>query len=112
MKSGSLDVHMAMSVAMLALIGLQTVSPINRQAVSSKDKTKYTRKFGSICAYLAVAFLLWNMDLLWCYALGSLRNRFELPWAWLLELHVWWHVLTAVGAAFHMELTRRSLPLN
>jgi dihydroceramidase len=110
MRSGNLDVHMAMFVAMLALIGLRTVLLINRRAMSSKEKTKYIRKFGGVCAYLAVAFLLWNIDLQWCYELRSLRNRLGLPWAWLLELHGWWHVLTAVGAALHMELTRDLCP--
>ncbi|RKU40801.1 hypothetical protein DL546_002889 [Coniochaeta pulveracea] len=110
MRSGNLDVHMAMFVAMLALIGLRTVYLIDRRAVSSTQRRGYVRKFGSVCAYLAVGFLLWNIDLQWCYELRGLRNRVGLPWAWLLELHGWWHVLTAIGASLYMELTRELCP--
>ncbi|KAH8903792.1 alkaline phytoceramidase [Coniochaeta sp. PMI_546] len=109
-RSGNLLVHMSMFAAMLLLIGLRTMYLINRQAASGHEKTKHIRKFGSVCAYLAVAFLLWNVDFEWCHELRSLRASIGLPWAWLLELHAWWHVLTAVGAALHMDLVRELCP--
>jgi dihydroceramidase len=57
-------------------------------------------------AYLALAFLVWNIDLEMCQELRKVREALGLPWAWLLELHGWWHILTAAGAAVYMELIR------
>lgn len=109
-RSGNLLIHMSMFAAMLLLIGLRTMYLINKQAASGHEKTKCIRKFSSVCAYLAVAFLLWNVDFEWCHELRRLRASIGLPWAWLLELHAWWHVLTAVGAALHMDLVRELCP--
>ena len=110
MRSGNLLIHLSMFVGMLLLIGLRTAYLINRQATSAQLRAGYIRKFGGVCACLALAFLLWNIDLEWCHELRSLRKAVGLPWAWLLELHGWWHVLTAVGAAVHMDLVRDLCP--
>lgn len=56
-----------------------------------------------ICLF---GYLLWNIDLEYCMELRALRERLGLPWAWGLELHGWWHVLTAVGAARFMNVAR------
>jgi dihydroceramidase len=55
---------------------------------------------------LLVAYILWNIDLEYCLELRDLRERVGLPWAWILELHGWWHVLTAVSAARFMDMVR------
>jgi dihydroceramidase len=104
--SGNLLVHLAMFVGMLLLIGLRTAYLITREEVSAVDRGKYWRTFGRVCASLALGFVLWNIDLKWCHELRSVRSAIGLPWAWLLELHGWWHVLTAVGGALHMNLAR------
>ena len=54
--------------------------------------------------YLVVAFVLWNIDLEMCLELRQLRKSLGLPWAWLFELHGWWHILTAAAAYEFMEL--------
>lgn len=51
-------------------------------------------------------YVLWNVDLECCMWLRGLRAKVGLPWAWALELHGWWHVLTAVGAARVMDVVR------
>ncbi|CAK7223932.1 hypothetical protein SEUCBS140593_005402 [Sporothrix eucalyptigena] len=56
--------------------------------------------------YLIVAFALWNIDLELCPPLRMMRAAIGLPWAWLLELHGWWHVLTAMSADMAMALVR------
>lgn len=55
---------------------------------------------------LLVAYFLWHMDLELCAQLRMLRERVGLPWAWLLEFHGWWHVLTAISAHMCMEMVR------
>ncbi|KAL2258493.1 hypothetical protein VTK26DRAFT_8176 [Humicola hyalothermophila] len=51
-------------------------------------------------------YFIWNIDLEFCTELRALRQRLGLPWAWLLEFHGWWHILTAVGASHFMQIAR------
>ncbi|ERT01001.1 hypothetical protein HMPREF1624_02237 [Sporothrix schenckii ATCC 58251] len=53
-----------------------------------------------------VGYGLWNIDREFCAQLRSVRAKMGLPWAWLLELHGWWHVLTAISADMAMSLVR------
>ncbi|KAJ8131293.1 hypothetical protein O1611_g2333 [Lasiodiplodia mahajangana] len=53
---------------------------------------------------MGVAYILWNIDLEFCAELRSFREQLGLPWAWLLELHGWWHILTAMSAARWMDI--------
>ncbi|KAI1122265.1 ceramidase [Nemania abortiva] len=55
---------------------------------------------------MGVAYILWNIDLEFCAELRELRKQLGLPWAWLLELHGWWHILTAMSAARLMDIVR------
>ncbi|CAP60242.1 uncharacterized protein PODANS_1_5540 [Podospora anserina S mat+] len=55
---------------------------------------------------LLIGYALWNIDLEFCTELRSLRVKMGLPWAWVLELHGWWHVLTAVSASWFMDIVR------
>lgn len=55
---------------------------------------------------LLFAYLIWNIDLEYCAEIRALRQRVGVPFAWLLELHGWWHVLTAIGAARFMNVAR------
>jgi len=69
----------------------------------SKDWNIRTWQAIGICLF---GYVLWNIDLEYCMELRALRERLGLPWAWLLELHGWWHVLTAIGAARFMDAAR------
>ena len=51
-------------------------------------------------------YIIWHIDLELCQQLRELRGQMGLPWAWLLEFHGWWHVLTALGAAQFMQVAR------
>lgn len=44
------------------------------------------------------------MDQHLCGGLTRVRRAVGQPWGWALELHGWWHVLTAVGAYTFMAL--------
>ena len=69
----------------------------------SHDWNIRTWKAISICL---VGYLLWNIDLEFCVELRSIRQQIGLPWAWLFELHGWWHVMTAIGASQFMMVAR------
>ena len=64
------------------------------------------KRFLRAVVWLILAFVIWNIDLEYCFNLRDIRHKIGLPWAWLLELHGWWHVLTAIGASEYIKLTR------
>ncbi|KAG6276271.1 hypothetical protein E4U47_000124 [Claviceps purpurea] len=51
-------------------------------------------------------YVLWNIDLEFCAQLRAIRQMVGLPWAWLFELHGWWHVLTAMATGQFMDVVR------
>ncbi|KAF3763596.1 hypothetical protein M406DRAFT_49171 [Cryphonectria parasitica EP155] len=68
--------------------------------------SKVSRQFWSSTGTMVVAITLWLIDLEFCPPLRALREAVGLPWAYLLELHGWWHILTAVAAAGYIKLIR------
>lgn len=63
------------------------------------------RTWQAVAVCLA-GYLIWNIDLERCAELRQARRRIGLPWAWLLELHGWWHILTGIAASQFMRVTR------
>lgn len=52
-------------------------------------------------------YLLWQLDFIFCTELTTLKRTVGLPWGFLLELHGWWHILTAIGAYIFMIMVDR-----
>lgn len=50
------------------------------------------------------AYFLWNVDVTFCSTLTRWRRTIGMPWGVALELHGWWHVLTAVSCYTFMAL--------
>jgi len=69
----------------------------------SRDWNVRTWQAIAICV---LGYVLWNMDLEYCAQLRGIRRRVGLPWALFLELHGWWHILTAIGADRFMNVAR------
>jgi dihydroceramidase len=80
--------------------------PTDRKDAPSRRGRRSTYRLAKAGLLLTVAFILWNIDLEKCSELRSLRKRIGLPWAFLLELHGWWHILTAAAAFEFMTLAR------
>ncbi|KEY68860.1 hypothetical protein S7711_03798 [Stachybotrys chartarum IBT 7711] len=55
---------------------------------------------------LLFGYFLWHVDLEMCEKLREIRGRIGLPWAFLLEMHGWWHIFTAMSAAWFMDILR------
>jgi dihydroceramidase len=51
-----------------------------------------------------LGFIFWLIDGLCCEQLRTMRAKVGLPFAWLLEFHGAWHILTAVGAGMFVRL--------
>ena len=61
-------------------------------------------RFGGTC-FLA-GFGVWVLDSAYCGALRETRETLGMPVAFLLELHGWWHILTALGAGYCIRVTK------
>lgn len=70
------------------------------------EVAKLLRQFWSATGVMVVALIVWAVDLGLCPPLRQLRAAVGMPWAVLLELHGWWHILTAVAASKYIELIR------
>lgn len=61
-----------------------------------KRKMTNLASFGTATALLA--YFLWNIDVHLCPMVTRMKHAVGYPWGILLELHGWWHVLTAIAA--------------
>ncbi|KAB8236411.1 hypothetical protein ETB97_010339 [Aspergillus alliaceus] len=79
------------------LIATRTLKIIPRQIPdpATRKKVQSIALFG--CASFIFGYLVWLIDDLACRVLRSTRQTVGLPLAFLLELHGWWHVFTAIG---------------
>jgi dihydroceramidase len=68
----------------------------------------WSRRTWKAVAISVVGYLLWIIDFEYCAQLRAMRQHLGLPWAFLLELHGWWHILTAVGASQSMQIAREA----
>ena len=50
-----------------------------------------------------VGYVLWRLDFQSCRILRDLRHQLGMPFGFLLELHGWWHVLTAWSGATYIK---------
>ncbi|KII95372.1 hypothetical protein PLICRDRAFT_34220 [Plicaturopsis crispa FD-325 SS-3] len=58
-----------------------------------------------------LGFVIWNLDIFLCDAMLPLKEKLGLPWAYVLEGHAYWHVLTAFGG-FYAVVGATSLCLS
>lgn len=92
----------------LVLVGLRTHYLVHgSNAGFSKAMVRgWTVRAWKATAISLTGYLLWNIENKFCAELRVLKTQVGLPWAWLLEFHGWWHVLTAVGASKFMDVAR------
>ncbi|KAH8673796.1 ceramidase [Xylariales sp. PMI_506] len=100
--------HVIAFTSMLVLVAIRSQYLFHRASPPFSDSKRHDwsrRTWASIFICL-FGYLLWNIDLEFCTQMRELRSQIGLPWAWLLEFHGWWHVLTAVGASHFMDVVR------
>lgn len=102
--SGVILFHMSAFAGLLTLIWPRTLYLLYSRPRTTIQQSRMAKQFMRAAATLLAAFAIWNVDLEKCLELRGYRYRIGLPWAWLLELHGWWHILTAVGASDYMDL--------
>ena len=106
--SGELVYHVVVFLSMLALLiswshWLMVWAPLECDARERRAWQWHTWRAVGICL---VGYAAWLADLTYCEELRVTRAWMGLPWAWLLELHGWWHVMTAIGISEFMDVVR------
>ncbi|OAP64725.1 hypothetical protein AYL99_00697 [Fonsecaea erecta] len=77
-----------------------------RTRFAGEKKQYWTRQFrvGGLC--FLMGFVVWVIDSAYCGALRETRKQLGIPFAFVLELHGWWHILTALGAGYCIRVTK------
>ncbi|KAJ7654827.1 ceramidase [Mycena rosella] len=78
---------------------LLTLSSAGKRVPADK-RSAISKLFGLGVAQFTFAFILWNLDNIFCDTLTRWKVAVGWPLAFLLEGHSWWHVFTASGTYF------------
>lgn len=83
---------------MVHFIRKKTWRLLSEQVPNSRirNNLRRTALFGSFS--FGLGFLLWLVDRFACSSLTRAKQAIGMPYGLALELHGWWHVLTAIGA--------------
>ncbi|KAL1839317.1 hypothetical protein VTJ49DRAFT_1645 [Mycothermus thermophilus] len=73
-----------------------------------EKRRDWVRRTWKAVATSLLGYMLWIIDFEHCAQLRAWRESLGLPWAFLLELHGWWHILTAIGASQSMQVAREA----
>jgi dihydroceramidase len=109
-RTGNILHHVYSFNTMIGLVGVRTIYLIFSRNRSAHERNSLLKHYGKAVGILVVAYLLWQVDLEKCFELRKIREALGLPLAWILELHGWWHVLTALGASEYIRLIRAMNP--
>jgi dihydroceramidase len=107
-RSGLIIYHTAAFVTQLFLLTVQSFYLFHWATPQFAEEKVLVWRRGQWAA-IAVSltgYLLWNIDLEFCAELRAIREQMGMPWGFVLELHGWWHLLTAIGAASFMNIVR------
>ncbi|KAL1965239.1 hypothetical protein VTN77DRAFT_5993 [Rasamsonia byssochlamydoides] len=96
-------IHWVIFAAMVAVIWRRVAYLIT--TVTKKTMVAKTRRMArwGFVAFVS-GYCFWVVDVYCCPELRVIRRALGLPWAWIFELHGWWHVLTSVGVYHYMVL--------
>ena len=53
---------------------------------------------------MALGYFLWQLDGIFCSELTVIKRSIGMPWGFLLEMHAWWHLFTAIVAYVFMVM--------
>ncbi|KAL4784278.1 ceramidase [Aspergillus varians] len=91
--------HVISFGAMVVVIGVRTMQLVHTRTSpgsASRRQIWGMVKFGAVI--FSLGFYIWLLDTWLCGFLRQARNTIGFPWAFILELHGWWHIFTGIGA--------------
>lgn len=97
-------VHVVTFGVMVVYIGVRTSKLVKKRVTDPAERKQVTRLINFGAFFAAFGYFLWNIDMHLCSTVLSVRRSIGLPFGILLELHGWWHILTAIGAYIFMVL--------
>lgn len=103
-------IHLVAFALMESLIWLRLLYFVYFHDRPAGDRSRLSRQFWAASWLMVLAFVLWLIDLELCYPLRDFRGVVGSPWAYLLELHGWWHIFTAMAASKFIALVREVYP--
>lgn len=108
-------VHLALFIGLLTALWPRVLYMVRQgrhqrraNGLTGKDEvaSKLMRQFGLGALYFYSGLAVWLVDGHFCYNLRDIRAMLGLPLCWTLELHGWWHFLTALGAGRFVWVVR------
>ncbi|XP_077660429.1 ceramidase [Aspergillus fumigatus Af293] len=105
LKTDELLLHSLFFVGSVTVIGVFTMRLINARTRAGSEARRQIWgmvRFGA--GIFNLGYWLWMVDGWMCSYLKSTRQTVGLPWAFLLELHGWWHICT--GGNWRLYLHR------
>ncbi|KAL4940508.1 hypothetical protein BDV06DRAFT_18951 [Aspergillus oleicola] len=94
-----LILHFLAFAGMIITIGVRTMQLVHARTASGSEAQRQIWGIVRFGAFIfSTGFIIWNIDTLICDTLRQTRSAIGLPWAFLLELHGWWHIFTGMGA--------------
>lgn len=111
----SVVVHLVLFIALLTALWPKVLYMVRQgrnsrraQGHNGKDEVarRQMRTFRMGVLFFFSGFGLWLVDGFFCYDLRALRAMVGIPVCWTLELHGWWHFLTALGAGYFIRVVR------
>ncbi|EAW08501.1 ceramidase [Aspergillus clavatus NRRL 1] len=98
-RTDELILHSVSFVGTVTVIGIHTMRLVNNRTLpgsASRRQIWGMVRFGA--AIFNLGYWLWLIDRWACGFLRDAREAIGLPWAFVLELHGWWHICTGIGA--------------
>ncbi|KAJ2490112.1 hypothetical protein IWW37_003461 [Coemansia sp. RSA 2050] len=68
--------------------------------ISNRTRRKFQRLLLQGFLGMAGGFFVWNLDNIFCHRLRTYRSHISSPFDAFLQLHGWWHILTAYGSTY------------
>ena len=96
--------HVILFLSMTVLVIWKTNRIISAQVHEEIQRKKIKALATSGAATAGIAYALWNIDVHLCSTLTSWKQQLGWPWSAFLELHGYWHILTAISSYTFMAL--------
>ncbi|PVI07104.1 alkaline ceramidase-like protein [Periconia macrospinosa] len=104
--------HEIVFAIMVFLVGRKIRQLIRERVKNAEAKAKLVSIANWGLGSGLFGYFLWNIDYHLCKHVSSFRHALGLPWAFLFELHGWWHILTGIGAYMGMALVEYLVTLD